>query len=102
MWINKAKSKEAKMLRPPGLQMGRPRPKKHRNVSGAKAQTLRLMSQENTRAAQNSSGHNPLEKGETAAKSDQVSNIAQPAMGVPMGRTWKDKQIKAALFYLSP
>lgn len=74
----------------------------HRDVSGAKAQTLRLRSQENTRAAQNSSGHEPPEKEETAAQSDRVSNIAQPAIGAPMGRTWKDKQIKAALFYLSP
>lgn len=45
-WVNKAKSKEAKRLQPPALQMGRPRPRKHGDGSGAKAQTLRIISQE--------------------------------------------------------
>lgn len=53
MWVHKAKSKEAKMLRPSGLprgtlKMGRSRPRKHRDVSGAKAQILRLINQKNT------------------------------------------------------
>lgn len=78
------------------------RPRKHRDVSGAKAQILRLINQENSHSAQNALGHKPLEKGETSANSDRVSNIAQLAIGEPMGRTWKDERIKAALFYLSP
>lgn len=108
MWVSQQDKKgEAKMLRPSELprgplKIGKLRPRKHRDVSAAKAQILRLINQENTHSTQNVLGHKPLEKGEASANSDRVSNIARLATGEPMGRAWKDERIKAALFYLSP
>lgn len=88
--------------------MQRLRPRKDRDMSRAtkrgngKAQTLGQAVETLTSLHKSSLGQDVLEIGETGAKCDRVSNIAQLACRALMRRTRKDKRIKAALFYLSP